>query len=109
MPSACVNPWIQFATQFGTLVIMPGEEGLQDQEEDGFLDGLLPLSSCTSKASTTASTPGEKAKYGIRGGRVDEADFPGQKEGRVMAEQLGQLLYLSQPTWLTVPCNESGA
>ena len=39
-----VSPWIRFAAQFGILVIMPRDEGLQGDEEDVFLDGLPPLS-----------------------------------------------------------------
>ena len=75
-----VSPSIRFATQFGTRGIMPGDGGLQDrEEEDVFLDGLPPLSSRTSQASKTASTPREHAQYGYgsRGDRIGEADDPG--------------------------------
>ena len=63
----CESPWIRFAVPFGTLFVMPGDDGLQGLEEDVFLDGLLPLSSCTSEMSTVASTPRERAQYGLRG------------------------------------------
>ena len=49
-----VNPRMRFATQIGTLVIMPRDEGLQCHEEDVFLDGLPPLSSSTSQISSMA-------------------------------------------------------
>ena len=52
-----VSPCIRFAAQFGTLVIMPGDDRRQDHEEDEFLDGLPPSSSTSSDASTIASTP----------------------------------------------------
>ena len=37
-----VNSWILFATQFGTLVIMPGDEGREDHSENEFLQELPP-------------------------------------------------------------------
>ena len=43
-----VSTWIRFATQFGTPVVIPGDEGFQGREEDVFLDRLPPLSSSTS-------------------------------------------------------------
>ena len=42
----CESPWIRFAAQFGTLVVMPSDEGLQSHEQDVSLDGLPWLSSC---------------------------------------------------------------
>ena len=44
-----VYPWIVFATQFGALVIMPGDEVVKDRAENEFLHGLRPLSSSTSE------------------------------------------------------------
>ena len=52
-----VNPRILFATQFGTLVIMPGDEGPKDHAENEFLQGLPPLTTSASEASTITSTP----------------------------------------------------
>ena len=43
----CESPWIRFAAQFGTSVVMPGDEVLQGRDEDVSWDGLRPLSSCT--------------------------------------------------------------
>ena len=63
-----VNPWILFATQFGTLVIMPGHDGQEDHAENEFLQGLPPLSSSTSEASRRTSTPRDHARYGLREG-----------------------------------------
>ena len=57
-----------------TLFITPEDEEGQGCEEDVFLDGLLPLSSSTSEASTIASTLREHAKYDLRGNRIGEAD-----------------------------------
>ena len=65
--STSVNPWNLFATQFGTFVIMPGDEGPEDHAENEFLQGLSPLSSSTSEASTIASTPRDHARYDLRG------------------------------------------
>ena len=57
-----VKPRILFATQFGALVIM--REGPEDHAENEFLQELTPLSSSTSEASTTTSTPRD-ARYGL--------------------------------------------
>ena len=32
-----INLWILFATQFGTLAVMPGDEGLEDHEDNELL------------------------------------------------------------------------
>ena len=71
-----VSPWIRFATQLWTLVIMPGDEELQVPEEDVFLDGMLPLQSFTSEISTVDSTPREHAQYALRGDRIGETHQP---------------------------------
>ena len=63
-----VSPWMHFATQTGTLVIMPGDKELQGHEEEVFLDGLPPLRSSTSEISMMASTPREHAQYDPLGG-----------------------------------------
>ena len=44
-PARRENPWILFATQFGTLVIVLGDEGPEDHAVNELLQGLLPLSS----------------------------------------------------------------
>ena len=72
-----VSPWMRFATQIGTLVIMAGDEGLQGHEEDVFLDRLLPLSSSTSELSMVVSTLREHAEYGLPGDRLGDAEHPG--------------------------------
>ena len=96
----CESPSIRFAAQFGTLAIMPGDDGLQGHEEDVFLDGLPPLSSCTSGIPTIASTPRELAQYGLCWDRIGEADQPGS----VMEILCGRFLFLrmlsSEVTWV---------
>ena len=53
------------------------DEGPEGQAENEFLQGLPPLSSSTSEASTIASTPRHHARCGLRGDRVGEAAHPG--------------------------------
>ena len=72
-----MKPWILFATQFGTLVLMPGDDDPEDYAENEFFQGWPPLSSSTSEASTGSSTPREHARYGFGGDRIDEVAHPG--------------------------------
>ena len=60
-----VSPRMRFASQIGTLVILP--------EEDG------------SEMSTMASTLREHAQYGLRGDRIGEADHPRLGDGGACA------------------------
>ena len=46
-------------------------------QKNVFLQGLLPLSSSTSEASTITSTPRDCARYGLREDRIREAAHPG--------------------------------
>ena len=52
----------------GTLVVMPRDEGPQDHAGNEFLQGLLPLSSSTSGASTRTSTPRDQVRGSCRRG-----------------------------------------
>ena len=58
--------------QSATLVIMSGGEGPDDDAENKFLQGLLPLSS-----STPTTTPRDHARCGLQGDRIGEAAHPG--------------------------------
>ena len=68
---------VLFASQFGTPLIMPGDEGPQDHGESEFFQVLLPLSSSTSEASSITSAPRDHARHGLRGDRIGEAAHPG--------------------------------
>ena len=64
-----VNPWIRLATQYGTLAVT-----LADEDPEGLCTGLPLLSPSSSDTSTLASTPRDRAWYGLRGERLGEAD-----------------------------------
>ena len=96
----CESPWIRFAAQLGTLVIMPGDDGLQGHEEDVVLDGVPPLPSCTSKISTTASTPREYAQYGVRGDRTGEVRPGPVMEALVRAFLVAHTVLSCWVTWV---------
>ena len=83
---------------------MPGDEELQDHEEDVFLDGLPPLSSNSSEASTIASTP--RARFGLRGDRIGEADHLGPQTEDECDGRTAWLQALTKSTTLgdSVPC-----
>jgi len=72
-----------FATQFGTLVIMPGDEGPEDHAENE-TQGLPALSSSSLEASTLASTPRDHARNGLWEERIGEASHPGLETRRFL-------------------------
>ena len=105
-----VSPWIRFASQFGTLLIKPGDDRLQDHEEDEFLNRLPTSSSNPSEASTRASTSRDLAQHGRCADRIGEADHPGPEMEDECDGRAAWLNALTKRTNLgdAFPCIESG-